>query len=303
MANAGKEIKDGIRDGFPIFLGYFTTALAFGLLTRTSGFTFVEGVLVSITNFAGSGQFLMMNLYNAGTFLLGIALSVFFINSRYIFMAASLSGRLKSPRSIPGRLMCGFGTTDEVFAVASFKGIKLPYTYMAGLIFTSYSGWVSGTAVGYIAGTFLPDVVQKAAVITVYAMFASLLGGEVRKNTKALLTAGVSALINSVMILGAGVSTGLSFLISLIAATIFGAIGMTNQNPYGGTYEISVNPSNARQFVISINGLSKSDCEYFITKGWDGSVGYEMSGRTQSGASGSCDKDNGENVVQITYGE
>ena len=229
MANAGKEIKDGIRDGFPIFLGYFTTALAFGLLTRTSGFTFVEGVLVSITNFAGSGQFLMMNLYNAGTFLLGIALSVFFINSRYIFMAASLSGRLKSPRSIPGRLMCGFGTTDEVFAVASFKGIKLPYTYMAGLIFTSYSGWVSGTAVGYIAGTVLPDVVQKAAVITVYAMFASLLGGEVRKNTKALLTAGVSALINSVLILGAGVSTGLSFLISLIAATIFGAMIYTDK--------------------------------------------------------------------------
>ena len=27
-------------------------------------------------------------------------------------------------------------------------------------------------------------------------------------------------------------------------ATIFGAIGMSNQNPYGGTYEISVNPSN-----------------------------------------------------------
>ena len=73
------------------------------------------------------------------------------------------------------------------------------------------------------------DVVQKAAVITVYAMFASLLGGEVRKNTKALLTAGVSALINSVLILGAGVSTGLSFLISLIAATIFGAMIYTDK--------------------------------------------------------------------------
>ena len=28
-------------------------------------------------------------------------------------------------------------------------------------------------------------------------------------------------------------------------ATIFGAIGMSNQNPYGGAYEISVNPSNS----------------------------------------------------------
>lgn len=86
-------------------------------------------------------------------------------------------------------------------------------------------------------------------------------------------------------------------------STIFGAIGMSNKNPYGGTYEISVNPSNARQFVVSINGLSQSDCEYFVTKGWDGSVGYEMSGRTQSGASGTCNNANGENTVQITYGE
>ena len=86
-------------------------------------------------------------------------------------------------------------------------------------------------------------------------------------------------------------------------ATIFGAIGMSKQNPYGGAYEISVNPSNSRQFVISITGLSKSDCEYFVTKGWDGSVGYEMSGRTQSGASGDCTSSGDQNVVQITYGE
>lgn len=86
-------------------------------------------------------------------------------------------------------------------------------------------------------------------------------------------------------------------------STIFGAIGMSNKNPYGGTYEISVNPSNSLQFVVSINGVSQSDCEYFITKGWEGSVGYEQSGRTQSGATGNCNNQNGQNVVQIVYGE
>ncbi len=222
----GKKAKDalaGIHDGFPIFLGYFTTALAFGLLTRNSGFRFIEGVMVSLTNFAGSGQFLMMNLYNAGSLLFEIALSVFFINSRYIFMAASLSTRLRDKSSILGRIMCGFGTTDEVFAVSSFKGELLSYSYMAGLIFTSYAGWVSGTAIGYVAGTFLPEVVQKAAVITVYAMFASLLGSETRKNIKALLVAAFSALCNTVLILAVGLGTGVSFLVSLILATLFGA--------------------------------------------------------------------------------
>ena len=87
------------------------------------------------------------------------------------------------------------------------------------------------------------------------------------------------------------------------SANIFSAIGMSNQNPYGGTYEIFANPSNPRQFVISVNGLTQSDCESLVTKVWSGSVGYEMSGRTQSGASGECDNENGENTVQITYGE
>ena len=223
------DIKTGIKDGLPIFLGYFTTALAFGLLTRTSGLTFVEGVLVSITNYAGSGQFLMMNLYNAGTFLLGIALSVFFINSRYIFMAASLATKLENPRSIPGRIMVGFGTTDEVFAVASFKGEKVSYAYMAGLIFTSYAGWVGGTACGYIAGSFLPDVIQKSAVITIYAMFASLLGGEASKLAKVLLIALISSVMNSFLILAAGVATGVSFLISLLVSTVAGAFIYTDK--------------------------------------------------------------------------
>ena len=229
MGRKGKDALSGIHDGFPIFLGYFTTALAFGLLTRNSGFRFAEGVMVSLTNFAGSGQFLMMNLYNAGSMLLSIVVSVFFINSRYIFMASSLSQRLENPRSVPGRLMCGFGTVDEVFTVASFKGRKLSYSYMAGLIFTSYTGWVSGTAIGYAGGTFLPDVVQKAAVITVYAMFASLLGSETRRGMKAVLVASLSALLNSLLILVAGFSTGLSFLISMIAAAVFGALIYTDK--------------------------------------------------------------------------
>ena len=208
MGRKGKDALSGIHDGFPIFLGYFTTALAFGLLTRNSGFRFAEGVMVSLTNFAGSGQFLMMNLYNAGSFLFEIALSVFFINSRYIFMAASLSQRLRD---------------------TSFKGQELSYSYMAGLIFTSYAGWVSGTALGYVVGTFLPDVVQKAAVITVYAMFASLLGSETRKHMKALFVAAFSALSNTLLILVIGLGTGVSFLISLILATLFGAFIYTDK--------------------------------------------------------------------------
>ena len=85
--------------------------------------------------------------------------------------------------------------------------------------------------------------------------------------------------------------------------TIFGAIGMSPKNPYGGTYELAVDPANYRQFVVTINGLSRNDCEYFITKAWSDSVGYLATDGKQGGASGNCRMEDGKNVVKITYGE
>ena len=85
-------------------------------------------------------------------------------------------------------------------------------------------------------------------------------------------------------------------------STIFAAMSVSNKNPYGGTYELSVNRANPRQFIVSINGLSKSDCEALTTKAWTDSVGYITSEHKESGADGNC-VDGNANVVSITYGE
>ena len=84
---------------------------------------------------------------------------------------------------------------------------------------------------------------------------------------------------------------------------VFTITGVSQQNPYGGTYGVAVDPSNPRQFIVSINGLSQSECEALKVRTWPGSIGYEMSGHKESGATGTCTNPNGENVVQITFGE
>lgn len=223
------SFTEGLKDGFPVFLGYFPTGMAFGLLARTSMYTFVQALLASAWNYAGAGQFLTINLMNAGSAMLSIVLAVFFLNSRYIFMASSLSGRLRDRSSVPGRIMCGFATTDEFFSVASFKGHLLNYRYLAGLFLSNYSGWVSGTAVGYAAGMFLPEILQRAAMITCYAMFASLLGDQVRTNVKAVLVVLVSAVLNTGLRIFGGFSTGISFIVAMLAAAVAGAFLFTDE--------------------------------------------------------------------------
>lgn len=87
--------------------------------------------------------------------------------------------------------------------------------------------------------------------------------------------------------------------------TIFAAIGMNNRNPYGGKYELGVNMANTQQFVVSITGLSKSDCEFFKTKAWSDSVAYIMSDGRNGGATAdpdSCNAENGRNTVRVIYG-
>lgn len=85
-------------------------------------------------------------------------------------------------------------------------------------------------------------------------------------------------------------------------STIFAAMSVSNKNPYGGTYELAVDSSNPRQFIVRINGLSKSDCEALVTKAWTDSVGYISSEHKESGATGSC-VEGSANVVSIVYGE
>lgn len=222
-------IKDGILDGIPIFIGYFTTAVAFGLMSRTLSFTLFETWLTSFFVYAGSSQFLILSLIKSGASVVSIVISVFFINSRYIFMASSLAPRLSKESGFPLRLFAGFNTTDEVFSVASFKGGTITPSYLIGLGLTSWVGWWSGSIAGATVGDFLPDVVKRAAVITVYAMFASILAGESRKNVKALIVFAVSAALNSLMTVVLSLPAGFSIVASMVAGAVLASYIYTDE--------------------------------------------------------------------------
>lgn len=134
-------------------------------------------------------------------------------------------------------------------------------------------------------------------MLGVLAIMGIITGGAALMITSAMrmqkqnsVTEQVLQIVNNVRQLAAE-HDDLSFVNNSIT---FDAIGMKNKNPYGGVYELSMNPSNSRQFVVSITGLSETDCKALLAKGWSDSIG---------GATGSCNKTNNDNVVQIVYGE
>jgi 4-azaleucine resistance transporter AzlC len=223
--HAKLTFREGCIEGFPIFVGYFPTAMAFGLVCRDLGMRIWEAVLFSLTNFAGSGQFLAANLIGGGALLAELFVSVLLVNLRYSFMGAELNRNLEKGVSGWRKALLAHGTTDEVFSLAVLHRQPISKEYLAGLELTAYIGWVSGTAVGFLVGMILPSALQLAVGVTLYAMFSSLLAQEFhQKGFRVLAIAGFSAALNAYLIVRWSLAIGWSFVISMLSASFLGAL-------------------------------------------------------------------------------
>ena len=220
LKNTG--LRDGIYAGIPVFIGYFPIAVTFGLLAASVKITLAETFSFSAIIFAGASQFVGLNMISSGIGAGEIVLTVFLLNFRHFLMSASVSSKatFKKPL-IP---VIAFGITDETFAIASMRQGNLTESYMLGLNFTSYAGWVIGTLTGFIAGDFLPLVLQESISICLYAMFVAILIPAVKKIPGAGAIALCGGICNSLLSYFAIFSPGWNIIISIIVASAAGTI-------------------------------------------------------------------------------
>ena len=168
------NLKEGMKDGSPIALGYFSVSFTFGMLAVNSGMSPLHAVLISLFNLTSAGQFAGLHVILAGSSLLEMALTQLVINMRYALMSLSLSQKLAPCVKTGHRLTIAYGVTDEIFAVASSKKEKVGQYYMYGLIVLPVLGWVGGTLTGAVASTIMPAFVRSALGVALYGMFVAI---------------------------------------------------------------------------------------------------------------------------------
>ncbi len=213
---------DGFRAAIPVFIGFLPIAVTFGLLAASLNMSFIHTFSFSALVFAGASQFMALNMLQAGIGIGEIVFTVFLLNFRHFLMSASLSSRVKFKKFlIP---IIAFGITDESFAVSSMQKGELSEGYMLGLNFTSYSGWVLGTAAGFVVGDFLPPILQDSISICLYAMFVAILMPEVKQSLKAGVVASLAGLLNTGFVYTGIISSGWSIIVSIIVAACAGMI-------------------------------------------------------------------------------
>ncbi|MFJ5769181.1 AzlC family ABC transporter permease [Psychrobacillus sp. NPDC093180] len=211
----------GLKAGLSIAIGYFPVALTFGLLAKTSGLSIWEATAMSIFVYAGASQYMSLTLISKGVDPILIVLNTFVLNIRHFLMTAALNEKMQSEkRWIKG--IYAFGITDESFSVlATRKEEKISTSFAFGVALIAYSSWVVFTAVGHVIGANLPQFLQAAMSIALYAMFVGLLVPSMRGNRKVVMLALIAAVINGFFYWTGILSTGWSILVATLASSIF----------------------------------------------------------------------------------
>lgn len=169
-----KNFKNGIKDGLPICIGYFSVAFAFGIFAIENGLTVLQATIISLTNLTSAGQLAAVPIMAAGGSFAEMALSQLVINSRYSLMSVSLSQKFSSKVKLRHKLLISYANTDEIFAVSVTREGELEKEYMWGLMIPPVIGWTSGTLAGGIAGNVLPAMVTAALGLAIYGMFTAI---------------------------------------------------------------------------------------------------------------------------------
>lgn len=226
MKNISLDFKEGIKDGLPICLGYFSVSMAFGLTVTESGLPIWAAVLMSLSNLTSAGQFAGANILIEHGSLIELAITTLIINLRYFLMSIAVSQKLDQAFNTPKRLIASFGITDEVFAVAVRRIKELSFIYMVGLIITPVLGWTLGTLTGAVASSLLPKSVASAIGIALYGMFIAIVIPPAKASKNVLFAVILTIIISSIITYTNLLSGGwaiivIALLVSAISAYLF----------------------------------------------------------------------------------
>ena len=166
---------NGLKDGIPIGLGYLSVAFGLGITAVSMGIKALEALLVSMTCMTSAGELAGFVIIASSGTIMEMILAQLVINLRYALMGISLTQRLDDRCTTPKRLLMAFGISDENFVLASSKPYPVGPSYFYGLMTFPYIGWSLGTLLGALAGQILPNDLQMALGIMIYAMFIAII--------------------------------------------------------------------------------------------------------------------------------
>ncbi|WP_455600293.1 azaleucine resistance protein AzlC [Cloacibacillus sp.] len=151
-----KAFKAAFPYTIPIFAGFLFLGIAYGIYMNASGFPAVYPILMSLLIFAGSMEFVAVNLLLGAFDPLGAFLLTLMVNARHLFYGISMLDKYKNMGRKRWYLM--FGLCDESFSINCTADVPPDvdrgwFYFFVTLLNHSY--WVCGAALGGLFGSLL----------------------------------------------------------------------------------------------------------------------------------------------------
>ena len=165
----------GMRDGFPIGMGYFAVSFSLGIIAAKAGLTAWMGFVGSFLTRASAGEYGVYSLIAIGASYVEVVAMCLVTNLRYLLMSTALTQKFASNVSLLKRILVACCVTDEIFGISIAYPGNLPPAYPFGAMLVSTTMWASGPAVGIVAGEILPPHVVAALSVALYGMFIAII--------------------------------------------------------------------------------------------------------------------------------
>lgn len=140
----------------PVLMGYLAIGIAFGLMLQAAGYGVLWAFFMSLTIYAGSGQYLGVSLLATGASLLQVAFLTLMINFRHLVYGLSMFEKFQGMGI--RKLYMIFSLTDETYALLSSakppQGVEEHDFYFAVAIL-DHSYWILGSVLGSLVGAAL----------------------------------------------------------------------------------------------------------------------------------------------------
>ncbi|SDY15865.1 AzlC family ABC transporter permease [Eubacterium barkeri] len=176
MKNTKKlALKAAFPHTLPILAGFLFLGMAYGIYAHSLGFSFVYPMVMALTIFAGSMEFVAMDLLLGAFNPLGAFLLALMVNARHLFYGIAMLGKYGNTGKKKGYLI--FGMCDESFSInctaAIPQGVDAGW-FMFFVTLLNQIYWVLGATLGGLIGNIIPfdtqglDFVMTALFIVLF---------------------------------------------------------------------------------------------------------------------------------------
>lgn len=171
----GKPLKTAFLSTLPVMAGYVVLGTGFGILLSSKGYNPLWTLAMSVFIYAGSMQYLAVDLLAGGAGLITAALTALMVNARHLFYGISMIGKYQDAGKYKPYLI--FALTDETYSLncgALPQGITDAPTYYFMVSLFNHCYWVLGSLLGAVLGYVIPfstegiDFALTALFVTVF---------------------------------------------------------------------------------------------------------------------------------------